>query len=359
MHNLFLLFFLPLFGCSSLIFNPYIDAELYNQKIQFHTESTRLKKSIENDNLLAEFTQLQKKLQQQGLLTLQQQLVWITANQSLDDASLYLINYIFSQKNNLTINNNYQNNIKNLSNTEFKNSKYQNYYYLFIPGWLYKTVPETGAALLDIRNNLTKHSLNNELLNTFENTSIEINANIIKKRIAELNDKKIILVTVSKSGAEVASLINDPFLAKNPHLKGWVNISGLLKGSPLATVANTFPTNISTELLFYLNNMDTETIREIEHNVQKPYFTNFNINNAFKILNVVAIPFYEQISGSGWFGYQLLYEKGPNDGRAIIIDELAPGNTIVEIGLDHYYKHKKMPDRALAIMKTFIDYLEK
>ena len=54
----------------------------------------------------------------------------------------------------------------------------------------------------------------------------------------------------------------------------------------------------------------------------------------------------------------MLYDKGPNDGRALIIDQLAPGKTLVEIGLDHYYQDPNMPTKALAIMKTFVDDLE-
>jgi len=345
-------------SCSTLILNPVVKTNIYKQPVDFHVETFDLEKTINKGELQKEYLLLKKQLINLNITLIEQQLVWITKNKSLDAATLFLISYLHNDKINLDINQKYQNNIKNITNNQQLSDKYRAYYYLFIPGWLYKTIPDTGADFKAIRKKLMDNGLNNELLAINENGTIAENAKTVINRINELNNKKVILVTVSKSGAEVASFINDGYLEQTPQLKGWVNISGLLKGSPLASYANTFPMDLSTSFIFYINDLNKITIKELEHHKQKQYFRNYSQNKKFKIINIVAIPFYDQISFDGWFGYQLLYDNGPNDGRALIIDQLAPGKTLVEIGLDHYYQDSNMPTKALAIMKTFVDDLE-
>jgi hypothetical protein len=45
--------------------------------------------------------------------------------------------------------------------------------------------------------------------------------------------KKIILVSASSGGPTVALALNDPTIAHNPQLVGWLNICGVLRGTPV------------------------------------------------------------------------------------------------------------------------------
>ena len=360
------LIFLTLFflaACSPLRLNPHIQTKIYQQPVDFYVDDKSVAEQINKKDRQKNYLLLKQQLRQKGLQTLAQQLSWLQKHHSLDFATFYLINALYAQNGNIAINREYQNNIQLLF-TKFRQQKklpkrYYDYYFLFIPGWLYQSMPETGADFAIIREKFTQFGLQNELLASSENASIEYNALIIKQRVEQLADKKIILVSVSKSGSEVASLINDAFLQKNPQLKGWINISGLLKGTPLANIADQFPLDLMMKTVFSFYHLDTKVIKELKHQQQKSYFSDYHPDDNFTILNLVAIPFFDQLSFSAFAGYQFLYDYGPNDGRALIIDQLAPGKTLVEIGLDHYFKDKDMPLKALAILMTIVNAIEK
>ncbi len=357
-----ILLFFPLIllsACSPLRLNPHIQTKIYQQPVDFYVDEKSVAEQINKKNRQTNYFQLKRQLTQKGLITLNQQLSWLQKHYSLDFATFYLINAIYAKKGNLAINREYQKNIHWLQQNKSLPKQAYDYYFLFIPGWLYQSMPETGADFAIIRNKFIEFGLQNELLASRENASIEENALIIKKRIEQLADKKIILISVSKSGSEVATLINDAFLQKHPQLKGWINISGLLKGTPLANIADEFPLNITMKSIFSFYDLDTRVITELRHHQQKSYFTHYQPKADFTIFNIVAIPFFDQLSFSAFAGYQFLYEYGPNDGRALIVDQLAPGNTLVEIGLDHYFKDKNMPLKSLAILMTIVNAIEK
>jgi uncharacterized protein YceK len=89
-----LLSFVSLFvlsGCSTLILNPVVKTSIYNQPVDFHVETNDIEKTINKGELQKNYLLLKKKLINLNIPLIEQQLVWITKNKSLDAATLFLI----------------------------------------------------------------------------------------------------------------------------------------------------------------------------------------------------------------------------------------------------------------------------
>ena len=117
--------------------------------------------------------------------------------------------------------------------------------FLFVPGWLYKTDPTTGADFSYFRQILREHGANTTLLQTKENGSVADNAEIIAEKLRQLaisSKTPIVIVSASKGGPETAvalSMIKREDAADN--IEAWINVGGLLRGTPLADTAVTWP----------------------------------------------------------------------------------------------------------------------
>src|SRR5688572_32792496 len=71
---------------------------------------------------------------------------------------------------------------------------------------------------------------------TVEDGAIEANAEIVAAAIRSRanNGRRLIVVSVSKSGAEVATALTRLGASGTSEVAAWVNIAGTLQGSPLA-----------------------------------------------------------------------------------------------------------------------------
>jgi hypothetical protein len=57
-----------------------------------------------------------------------------------------------------------------------------------------------------------------------------------------------------------------------------------------------------------------------------------------------------QLSERGKMGYQLLKNRGPNDGLTLLADAVAPNSlTLVHLGSDHYLQAENIDTRVLAL----------
>jgi hypothetical protein len=123
---------------------------------------------------------------------------------------------------------------------------------LLAPGWLYVTQPETGADFARARRVLDAQGLRHELLRTHESGTIEENARIIADAILRRSGeyRALVLVSASKAGPEVGEALS--LLERGQHAhnaRAWVNIGGILQGSPLADWAARWPQRGAVGLL--------------------------------------------------------------------------------------------------------------
>ncbi|MBI2752092.1 MAG: hypothetical protein HYX46_01020 [Betaproteobacteria bacterium] len=236
-----------------------------------------------------------------------------------------------------------------------------NYSIAFVPGWFYKSQPENGADFAKPRRVLTESGAKTTLVQIEENGSVERNADLIAEQILRLalSEQKIILVSASKAGPEVALALTKLRQARQPHnVKAWVNIGGLLHGSSLADEAVKWPTRWYVKF-FITGGRSFDGIDSLTTKRSVDRARRLGLPDDVVVVNYVAIPLSGQVSNRARLGYSLLRNEGPNDGLTQIVDEIPSRSiTIAELGLDHFFDDPEIHLKTVALARTVIRFIE-
>jgi hypothetical protein len=235
----------------------------------------------------------------------------------------------------------------------------RDYLILFVPGWFYRSQPESGADFAGPRAVLSALGARTALVQTDENGSVESNAAQVASAIVEASrsGENLILVSASKAGAEVALALSTlQRSGQAGSVKAWVNIGGLLHGTALADIGTEWPGRWYVRL-FMIGDRSFDGIESLTTKKSLARASAMQLPPEMLVINYVGIPLSGQISERARPGYKLLRREGPNDGLTQIVDEIAPGSiTIVELGLDHYFDHAEIQVKTGALAWTVLHY---
>jgi hypothetical protein len=227
------------------------------------------------------------------------------------------------------------------------------YYIAFVPGLAYKQDTTTGADFARQRKLLTSESIENELIEIGEWDLAEDNAIIIANRLKVISKKrsKVIVVSASKGGLETAIALGkilSPEETKS--IKSWINVGGILRGSPIADSYLTFPKSWLASIILWTKGKRIDVVQNISYNNRKESFKELNFPKNIKIINFIGAPLATKINNEIKNRYCSMINFGPNDGLTPLIDETTESGVIIsEIGLDHYFRDKNIDKKTLAL----------
>lgn len=225
---------------------------------------------------------------------------------------------------------------------------------LAVPGWMYRRNPETGADLARPRAVLARLGLTSELVPVIENGSVEENAAIVADAVRHhaAAGRPLILLSASKGGAEVAEALGQLLAPEEAGaVRAWVNVGGLLRGTPLADLATTWPTSWAAAAYFAWRGQPPGTsVASLRTDRSSARLERQRLPDGLRVVNLVGIPLSGQIGPHARFGYARLARHGPNDALTPIADILAHGGvTIAELGLDHYFADPEIDLKTTAV----------
>lgn len=232
---------------------------------------------------------------------------------------------------------------------------------LFVPGWVYRSNPESGADFARQRALLTEMKIDHHLLQISESGTIEENgafvAGEIRRRRADA--KRIILVSASSGGASVLHALGVLLsVEETAQVAAWVNIGGLLKGSALADFAVLEPDCFFTRLIVWLRGWRYESIESMVTAVSRERFNRAHLPQGVFYLNYIGIPLSGRVTDRARDGYERLRMFGPNDGLTLITDALIPGApTIVEPDRDHFFVDDDIDLKTVALLEIVDEVL--
>ncbi|MCB1690835.1 MAG: hypothetical protein KDI33_20220 [Halioglobus sp.] len=227
------------------------------------------------------------------------------------------------------------------------------YLVLMVPGWGYQSsADETGADLAKPRAIITGLGFETHLVEVEDNGSVESGADILVAALLQhfRSGKKIILVSASSGGPTVAMALNDPAVANNPLLVGWLNICGVLRGSPVIDTFLTWPNSWLLRAVVFFEGWNYDDLLSLSQSRSTSRYQNFLPPPQLTIVNYIGIPFSGQVSDMGSLFYSILKAQGPNDGLTLITDALAPGYTIMAVGIDHFVNNDPDIDLKTAAL---------
>ncbi len=233
---------------------------------------------------------------------------------------------------------------------------------LFAPGWLYATM-NSGGDFTRQREVLSKMGFSTRLIKVDENGSVEANAAFIADEIQRFSRHgwDIILVSASKGGPEAAFALGHLLAPRETRaVKAWINVGGLLRGTPLADLALQWPMSWLTQAYFSYNGWDLKGVAGLTQAQSARRLRQISIPKHVLQINYIGAPLSGQVlPGRTYENYRSMRELGPNDGLALLVDELALGGiTLVELGLDHYFLDPLIDLKTAALARVVINRLK-
>ncbi|MEM9257340.1 MAG: hypothetical protein AAGA91_18010 [Pseudomonadota bacterium] len=213
------------------------------------------------------------------------------------------------------------------------------YTVLFVPGWGYQANDnETGADLALPRDRIAALGFETQLVPLLDNGSIEDNARILADTVRRHlpSGKRIILASASSGGPTVAAALSDEGLHKHAQIRAWINICGVLRGSPVVDTFTPWPKSLVLRTIALLEGWEYDNLLSLSQAKSRQRFARFEPPPHLTVVNYIGTPFSGQISAFGRSFYNLMKSSGPNDGLTTILDALAPGYTVLAQGSDHF-----------------------
>jgi hypothetical protein len=230
------------------------------------------------------------------------------------------------------------------------------YEILLVPTYLYKRLPATGADLAVPRAALQRFGLTCHFVETVEDGAIETNAGIVAAAIkSRLNSgRRLILISASKSGPEVALALTGLGDSETRHVAAWINTVGALQGTPLADE------RLLPEIEDLIGPVDSAGMESLKTERSRQRFASFHVPANVLIVNYFGIPLSGSVSSWARAGFARLQKYGPNDGILLLSDMIFPGGiTVAELGLDHFLLDRHIDVTTVALTMTVIEWNER
>jgi hypothetical protein len=239
----------------------------------------------------------------------------------------------------------------------------ESYLIAFVPGYAYKKDRTTGADFARQRELLRDGGVQTLLIETDELGTVEDNAKIVADAISHLRQepKKVIIVSASKGGPETALALGQLLPPEaGTHVRAWISVGGLLKGSPYADQALRWPKRWLAGIVLTFQGLRTSVIKNLSTEVRTAAFGRLRFPPHLLTLQYVGVPLSGDIGTATRGRYHALRALGPNDGLTLLADELVPdGIVVTDVGLDHYYRDPHIDLKTVALAGVVIDELER
>jgi hypothetical protein len=224
---------------------------------------------------------------------------------------------------------------------------------VIVPGAFYQEFPHTGADGGPVRTEAERLGFATDLVPLVSFGPLQVNARRICDWLARDQRKNLVLVSLSKGGADVKLALEEPCGAEAfRKVAFWVNISGLLQGTPL--VGWLFSNRLRMlwiRLLFWWRGYDFSVIPELARGPGTPLDRELCLPDHLRAIHVVGFPLARQLSNRlARRCYRRVQALGPNDGAGIVLADLCrlPGVVYPVWGADHYLRPAGRDVREIA-----------
>jgi hypothetical protein len=186
------------------------------------------------------------------------------------------------------------------------------------------------------------------MIRTPSTGSVSQNARVIREALEGEADGSVVLVSLSKGGADVRVALEEGG-APLRKVRAWINVCGILHGSPLVDDMLDGPwwRRLAVRAFLARWRADFGLIRELRH----APFPRDTAPAGVYVVNVVACPLSTHTAGAITKRHRKLAALGPNDGSTLLTDAIVDGGVVYPVwGADHYFRTPDAPELIRRIL---------
>jgi hypothetical protein len=202
---------------------------------------------------------------------------------------------------------------------------------------------------------LKKAGLTCHFVETQDDGAVEANAELVAAaiRARAQSGRRLIILSASKSGPEVALALTKLRPTETRHVAAWINAMGALQGTPLVD-ERLFP-----DLEWLMGKVDAAGTESMTTAQGRQRFDTFRIPDHVFVVNYFGIPVVGSVSFFARASFFPLRKHGPNDGTVLLPDMIFPGGvTLTELGSDHFMRGRRLDIATVALALTVIRWVE-
>src|SRR4030095_6410808 len=174
--------------------------------------------------------------------------------------------------------------------------------------YLYKRLKFTGADMATPRAALQQAGFICHFVETDDDGPVETNADLVIAaiRARAQGGRRLIVVSASKSGPEVALALTKLGPAETHHVAAWINTVGALQGTPL------IDDRVLPEVEFIVGKVNPAGVASMTTTQSRQRFESFRIPKHVFVVNYFGIPTFGSLSFLAAKGFYPLRKYGPN-----------------------------------------------
>lgn len=226
--------------------------------------------------------------------------------------------------------------------------------FIIIPALLHDLYPSLGGKGQLFGNICEKYGHHVHYLNTGGGIKIAKTSALIADALEQYKNDDVWLISISRGTLDVLNYFaTDNVLSKN--IKGWINISGVTKGTPLADqMLSTVLSRLKMRVICKICQVDYAAFYEMK-TTNHHLIDNISFLNKMKIMSIIGFPLRSHIPPYLLSRYVKLSNIAPNDGIVLLTDYLHfPGDIYPLWGSDHFFR---LP-RISGIVHKIMNYIE-
>jgi hypothetical protein len=230
---------------------------------------------------------------------------------------------------------------------------------ILVPGAFYRENPRSGADGQLLREQAERLDCPTGIIPVASRGTLKQNARIICDWLLEHQEQPVILASLSKGGADVKMALAEPDAAgafKN--VAAWVNLCGILNGTPMAEwLLSRNPAALVNRLYYTLRGQGLGFLRDLGYGPGGPLDCALQLPHHIRMVTIAGFPLREHLSSAlARRCHRRLMYLGPNDGSLVLSDVCAlPGLLYPIWGADHYLRP---PTDVHQLVLSVLQYLD-
>ncbi len=232
--------------------------------------------------------------------------------------------------------------------------------FVIVPGMFYydtTAVDSRGAALRSIVRRMGVRDMVAPIEQT--GTVTENGARICEfLEFVQADYEAILLASISKGGGDVKEALRLCGTARAfQRVRGWVNIGGITRGSPLVNeIEATCLPRAEAQLYFLYKGYQWSGLTSMRAGADAPLAFDAEIPPGLITVSVVGAPLRRHLTERSAPYYEALAPYGPSDGIVLLADSYVPGGAVyAQFGSDHYFATPLSEKRIRAFVTYLLD----